>query len=137
MSVSALTFLLLYGNVTRYDDLFFKAIEQNSSLFLKLCLLLVPYVLSMAIPFGFSLALALVVGSWATNREVTAVNSLGVNPFHAFIPICSFSIILSLISIFSSVQWDRKPCKIRQSARTSSWQNLSHLLIEEGEVFTI
>ena len=105
ISVSFLTILLLYGNLTRYEDVFIKAIEQNSPLILNLTVLLVPYSLSMAIPFGFTLALSLVVGNWASNREVKALNALGVSSLRTFMPFCFLSIFLSFLTIFSSLQW--------------------------------
>ena len=63
-----------------------KQSSKNSPLILKLTVLLVPYSLSMAIPFGFTLALSLVVGNWASNREVKALNALGVSSLRTFIP---------------------------------------------------
>ena len=135
ISVSFLTILLLYGNLTRYEDVFFKAIEQNSPLILKLTVLLVPYSLSMAIPFGFTLALSLVVGNWASNREVKALNALGVSSLRTFIPFCFLSIFLSFLTIFSSLQWGPENRAAFDKLREEIlWQNLSHLLVEDGEV---
>ena len=105
ISVSALTLLLLYGNLSRYEDVLIKAFEQNSSEFLKLCALLLPYALSMSIPFGFTVALALVVGNWASNREIIALSSLGVSPKSLFWPVCLFSTFLSSLTIVATLQW--------------------------------
>ena len=135
ISVIALTLLLLYGNLTRYDDVLLKGIEQSSPLLLKLCLLLVPYALSMAIPFGFTLALSLVLGSWASNNEITAVNSLGISPIRTFAPFGIFSLILSSVSILSSVQWGpENRAKFDEVREQVLWHNLSHLLMKEGEI---
>ena len=105
VSVTGLTILLLYGNLTRYEDVFLKAVEQDSTQVLQLCALLVPYALSMAIPFGFTVSLALVLGNWASNREILALNALGANPRSLLWPFCLFSVFLSSLTIFATLQW--------------------------------
>ncbi len=135
ISVSAITLLLLYGNLSRYKEVLIKAIEQNYSEFLKLCALLVPYAFSMAIPFGFTVALALVVGNWASNREITALSSLGIAPKSLFWPVCLFSVLLSSLTIFSTLQWgpDNRD-KFDKLREKIIWDNLSFLLVEDGEI---
>ena len=135
ISVSAITLLLLYGNLSRYEEVLIKAIEQNYSEFLKLCALLVPYAFSMAIPFGFTVALALVVGNWASNREITALSSLGIAPKSLFLPVCLFSVLLSSLTIFSTLQWgpDNRD-KFDKLREKIIWDNFSFLLVEDGEI---
>ena len=135
ISVTILTVLLLYGNLTRYEDVFFKAFEQNSTVILDLTLLLLPYAISMAIPFGYTIALALLVGRWASHREVVAVKSLGVSSVSLALPIYAYSCVLSMFGMFATLEWGpvnrAEFDKLREQVL---WENLSHLLVEEGEV---
>ena len=135
ISVSALTLLLLYGNLSRYEDVLIKAFEQNSSEFLKLCALLLPYALSMSIPFGFTVALAIVVGNWASNREIIALSSLGVSPKSLFWPVCLFSTFLSSLTIVATLQWGpQNRDKFDKLRDKVLWNNLSFLLAKDGEI---
>ena len=135
VSVTGLTILLLYGNLTRYEDVFIKAVEQDSTQVLHLCVLLVPYALSMAIPFGFTVSLALVLGNWASNREILALSALGASPRSLLWPFCLFSIFLSCLTIFATLQWGPlnrgEFDKLREKIL---WENFSVLLIEDGEI---
>ena len=135
VSVTGLTILLLYGNLTRYEDVFIKAVEQDTTQVLQLCVLLVPYALSMAIPFGFTVSLALVLGNWASNREILALNALGTSPRSLLWPFCLFSIFLSCLAIFATLQWGPlnrgEFDKLREKIL---WENFSLLLIEDGEI---
>ncbi len=135
VSVTGLTILLLYGNLTRYEDVFIKAVEQDSTQVLQLCVLLVPYALSMAIPFGFTVSLALVLGNWASNREILALSALGASPRSLLWPFCLFSIFLSSLTIFATLQWGPlnrgEFDKLREKIL---WENFSVLLIENGEI---
>ena len=135
ISVTGLTILLLYGNLTRYEGVFIKAVEQDSTQVLQLCVLLVPYALSMAIPFGFTVSLALVLGNWASNREILALSALGASPRSLLWPFCLFSIFLSCLTIFATLQWGPlnrgEFDKLREKIL---WENFSVLLIENGEI---
>ena len=135
VSVTGLTILLLYGNLTRYEDVFIKAVQQDSTQVLQLCVLLVPYALSMAIPFGFTVSLALVLGNWASNREILALNALGSSPRSLFWPFCLFSTLLSCLTIFATLHWGPlnrgEFDKLREKIL---WENFSVLLIEDGEI---
>ena len=135
VSVTGLTILLLYGNLTRYEDVFIKAVEQDLTQVLQLCVLLVPYALSMAIPFGFTVSLALVLGNWASNREILALNALGSSPRSLFWPFCLFSTLLSCLTIFATLHWGPlnrgEFDKLREKIL---WENFSVLLIEDGEI---
>lgn len=135
VSVTGLTILLLYGNLTRYEDVFIKAVEQDTTQVLQLCVLLVPYALSMAIPFGFTVSLALVLGNWASNREILALNALGTSPRSLLWPFCLFSIILSCLTIFATLQWGPlNRAEFDKLREKILWGNLSLLLIEDGEI---
>ena len=135
ISVSCLTILLLYGNLSRYEDIFIKAVQQDPTQVFHLCALLVPYALSMAIPFGFTVSLALVLGNWASNREILALSALGASPRSLLLPFCLFSIFLSCLTIFATLQWGPlnrgEFDKLREKIL---WENLSLLLIEDGEI---
>jgi lipopolysaccharide export LptBFGC system permease protein LptF len=135
IAVAALTTLLLYGNLTRYENVYFKAIEQSSVVVLKLTLLLVPYAVSMAIPFGFTIALALIIGSWTSNREFLAVKALGISSSTVAWPVVAFSCVLSVLGLYCTLEWGPvNRAKFDEVRERVLWENLSHLLQEDGEI---
>jgi len=89
----------------------------------------------MAIPFGFTVSLALVLGNWASNREILALSALGASPRSLLWPFCLFSIFLSCLTIFATLQWGPlnrgEFDKLREKIL---WENFSVLLIENGEI---
>jgi lipopolysaccharide export LptBFGC system permease protein LptF len=135
LAVAVLTILLLYGNLTRYEDVYFKAMDQRSAVVLELSFLLVPYALSMAIPFGFTIALAFMVGSWASNREFLAIKALGISSFSVARSVFIFSFLLSIMGLYCTLEWGPvSRAKFDEMREKILWENLSYLLVEEGEI---
>ena len=99
-----LTLLLLYGNLNRYNDELLQALSLSPILFWELLGLLVPYAFSMALPFGYSLALLFCVGKWSADRELLALDSLGFSRSSWMSPVILFAIITSLITGFMTLQ---------------------------------
>ena len=135
LAVAVLTILLLYGNLTRYEDVYFKAMDQSSAVVLELSFLLVPYALSMAIPFGFTIALAFMVGSWTSNREFLAIKALGISSFSVARSVFIFSFLLSIMGLYCTLEWGPvSRAKFDEMREKILWENLSYLLVEEGEI---
>ena len=78
LSTLVLTAILLYGNLSKNDEELFRALAISPLLFLELISLMLPFALSLGLPFGFSLAVIFCVGRWSADREVLAMQSLGI-----------------------------------------------------------
>ena len=106
LCVTGVSVLLLYGNLSRYEQVFLDAFAHSYKDLYQAIILLVPYVCSMAIPFGYSLALALVIGRFSSDLELLALKSLGINTATSiFLPSLFFSSILSVVTLFSTLEW--------------------------------
>ena len=135
MCVIGLTCILIFGNLTKYEESLLIALEHSSLSFCKLIGLLLPYVLSMSIPFGFSLALSWLLAKWANFREIDALKSLGISSWRLSLPILSFSAPLCILVLYVSLQWgpvNRK--KFDDFRHDLAWSNLSKLMAQEGEI---
>jgi lipopolysaccharide export system permease protein len=135
MCVIGLTCILIFGNLTKYEESLLIALEHSPLSFCKLIGLLLPYVLSMSIPFGFSLALSWVLAKWSNFREIDALKSLGISSWRLSLPILSFSVPLCIVVLYASLQWgpvNRK--KFDDFRHDLAWSNLSKLMAQEGEI---
>ena len=135
MCVIGLTCILIFGNLTKYEESLLIALEHSPLSFCKLIGLLLPYVLSMSITFGFSLALSWVLAKWSNFREIDALKSLGISSLRLSLPILSFSVPLCIVVLYASLQWgpvNRK--KFDDFRHDLAWSNLSKLMAQEGEI---
>ena len=105
LSTLVLTAILLYGNLSKHDEDLFRALSISPLLFLELISLMLPFALSLGLPFGFSLAVIFCVGRWSADREILAMQSLGMKRSFWVRPILIFSFIVSLIACIASLQW--------------------------------
>ena len=90
IAVVVIAAILLYGNFTRYEKVFIEALAQSPENLFYLAFLLFPYAMSMAIPCGYAVSLAFVIGRLSSDSEIKALYSLGF----------SFSKISSTVLIF-------------------------------------
>ena len=67
-AVFLITFLLVMANLLRHEDSVFWILRKSNQSLLGFILLLVPYALSMAIPFGFAVALSYSLGKWSSSK---------------------------------------------------------------------
>ena len=133
--ILVLTVILIFGNLTKYEETLLIALEHSPVSLIKLVALLLPYVLSMSIPFGFSLALTWNIAKWSNFKELDAMRSLGVGAGHLYIPILSFALLLCALILYSSLQWgpvNRK--KFDEFRSDLAWSNLSRLMENKGEI---
>lgn len=100
-----LTVILLYGNLSKHDEDLFRALSISPLLFLELITLMLPFALSLGLPFGFSLAVIFCVGRWSADREILAMQSLGIKRSHWTNPIFVSSVFVSLSGCFASLHW--------------------------------
>ena len=81
LSTVILLVFILYGNLVKHDEYFLQALSIAPDVFVKLLLYLMPYALSFALPFGFSLSLLLCYGKWSSTNQILALRSLGISIF--------------------------------------------------------
>ena len=104
LSTLALCALLLYANLTKYDEALLQALSSSPSALIELISLLLPYALSMGLPFGFSLAVLFCVGRWASDNELTASIPLELT-LQVEITIYGLSLVICLICCGASLIW--------------------------------
>jgi len=103
LSTLVLTAILLYGNLSKNDEELFRALAISPLLFLELVSLMLPFALSLGLPFGFSLAVIFCVGRWSADREVLAMQSLGIRRNLWAKPIFLSALAVSFIGCFASL----------------------------------
>ena len=133
--VLLLTVILVFGNLSKYESVLLIAFEHSPFALFKLTLLIIPYALSIAIPFGYSLALSFVVGKWSNFREIDALRCLGQSSYQLFLPVLTFSFPLCLLVLFASLQWGpTNRNKFDEYRENLVWENISSVMEESGEI---
>ena len=105
LSTLVLTIILLYGNLSKNDEALFRALSISPILFVELISLMIPFALSLGLPFGFSLAVIFCVGRWSADREVLAMQSLGIKRSLWASPVFFSALLVTAISCFASLHW--------------------------------
>jgi lipopolysaccharide export LptBFGC system permease protein LptF len=105
LSTLVLTIILLYGNLSKNDEALFRALSISPLLFMELISLMIPFALSLGLPFGFSLAVIFCVGRWSADREVLAMQSLGIKRSLWATPVFFSALLVTAISCFASLHW--------------------------------
>ena len=100
--------ILLYGNFTRYEKVFIEALAQSPQNLFYLAFLLFPYAMSMAIPCGYAVSLAFVIGRLSSDSEIKALYSLGFSFSKISSPVLIFSIFLSCLGLYAALEWSPK-----------------------------
>jgi lipopolysaccharide export LptBFGC system permease protein LptF len=137
LSTLALCVLLLYANLTKHDEALLQALSSSTSALIELISLLLPYALSMGLPFGFSLAVLFCVGRWASDNELTALDSLGINPSGWKFTIYGLSLVICLICCGASLIWAPiARAQFDERKRELAWENLS-ALADRGYEFEV
>ena len=135
LSTGILTSLLLYGNVIRNEELLVQALSISSSHFLELFFFLFPYALSMGLPFGFVVSVVFLIGRWSSDREIVAYRSLGGDVLNLLWVVLFFSVLISLISSYSSLEWSpNNRSKFDIKKREILWTQTNSLIEERGEL---
>ncbi|MBN2097559.1 MAG: LptF/LptG family permease [Candidatus Omnitrophica bacterium] len=98
LSLAVLIFIMLMGNMV---NLFNLVINKGVSLILvsKLIMLLLPNILSYAIPLAILSATLLAIGRLSADNELVAIRASGINLYRLCFPIIVLGLITSLFSI--------------------------------------
>lgn len=130
-----LTCILLYGNLQKHGDLLIQSFTFSPTSFLELTGYLIPYSLSMGLPFGFALAILFSLGRMASQGEILALSSHGVGLLQWAFPVFFLALCLSIISTIAQVDWGPKNRTLFDARQKEIvWSNLNLLLLQKGQV---
>lgn len=98
LSLSILIFIMIIGQLITVVNL---VVNKGVSLALvcKLILLLIPNILSYAIPLSILSATMLAIGRLSADNEITAIRASGINLYKLTFPVIILGLIFSLVSI--------------------------------------
>ena len=99
-AVTLFVFVLLAGNALREILGLLASGRLTSAQFLELLLLLIPYVVSYALPLGLLTGILIVLGRMSARREITAMRSAGISLWSISAPIFAAVLIGVAIAAF-------------------------------------
>lgn len=130
-----MTLILLYGNLTKNDEIILTSFSHSPALTVELCLLLLPYCLSIGLPFGFCLAFLILIGRAVSSNEILAVQTLGISRIVFFWPVLLSALLVSVVTLHSTLEWGPKNrAEFDILSNRVLWNNLDSLLDSEGEI---
>ena len=109
-AVGLFAFVLTVGNVVRDLLGYLVAGQLAPELFLELLLLIPPFVLSYALPFGVLTGVLLVLGRMSAEHEITAIRAAGLGLGWVARPIlilAALGVALGLVINFQFMPWAR------------------------------
>lgn len=91
--VSLFVFILLSANALRDIAGLFAGGQIDSTLFLRLIALLIPYSISFALPLGLLVGTLLVVGRMSARQEITAMKAAGLSLWQISSPVLLIAVL--------------------------------------------
>jgi lipopolysaccharide export system permease protein len=132
VTVGVFTFVLLLGNVLRDVLDLLASPRASAGLLLRALLLLVPFVLSFALPIGMLTAALLTFGRFSADHELTAIRAGGIGLTAAVFPVVLLSAALcGLCGWFNCDLAPRSRVAFKQ-LRDSVLRDRSALTLGEG-----
>jgi lipopolysaccharide export system permease protein len=135
VSTTILLCILLYGNLIKHDESLLQAVSISKYSFFRLCVLLIPYALSYALPFGFVLSLLFCYGKWSSSKQILALRSLGQGVLSWGKPCFLLSFIVSIFTLY--VFFDLGPrnrAKFDREKSRIAWANINNLLEAQNSI---
>lgn len=105
LAVGLFAFVLLVGNLLRDAVGLLADGQLEIGLFVRLLLLLVPYVVAYALPLGIVTGVLLVLGRLSAQREITAMRSAGLSLFQIASPIFFIALVGLVFSVVVNFQY--------------------------------
>ena len=135
LSTLVLTIILLYGNLSKNDEALFRALSISPILFIELISLMIPFALSLGLPFGFSLAVIFCVGRWSADREILAMQTLGIKRSLWAKPVFYSALLVTAISCFASLHWSPvSRGTFEHRVRNMMWENFQSWIDSGREI---
>ncbi len=104
-SVGLFAFVLMIGNALRDLLGFVLAGQLELETFFKLLALLIPFVVSYALPMGILTGVLLVLGRMSSDREITAIRAAGVSVAGISAPIFFFALLGTAASLLVNFEF--------------------------------
>ena len=98
-------FVLFYGNATRNDEYFLKALFLSVETFFLLSGLLVPYVLSYALPLGLMAGILLSFGRLSAGKEILAMQASGLSLSRIASPVFLLALLATGLCLCVNLLW--------------------------------
>ncbi len=128
-------FVLFYGNATRHDEYFLKALFLSADSFFLLSGLLIPYVLSYAVPLGFMAGILLSLGRMSADREIVAMKACGLSLTRIAAPVFLLALLATGLCLLVNLQWaPQANAAFEQNKERLFFQNLDEFLSAEKQL---
>lgn len=135
VSTTILLCILLYGNLIKHDESLLQAVSISKYSFFRLCVLLIPYALSYALPFGFVLSLLFCYGKWSSTKQILALRSLGQGVLSWGKPCFLLSFIVSIFTLYVFLDLGpRNRAKFDREKSRIAWANINNLLETQNSI---
>jgi lipopolysaccharide export system permease protein len=135
VSTTILLCILLYGNLIKHDESLLQAVSISKYSFFRLCVLLIPYALSYALPFGFVLSLLFCYGKWSSSKQILALRSLGQGVLSWGKPCFLLSFIVSIFTLYVFLDLGpRNRAKFDREKSRIAWANINNLLEAQNSI---
>lgn len=135
VSTTILLCILLYGNLIKHDESLLQAVSISKYSFFRLCVLLIPYALSYALPFGFVLSLLFCYGKWSSSKQILALRSLGQGVLSWGKPCFLLSFIVSIFTLYVFLDLGpRNRAKFDREKSRIAWANINNLLETQNSI---
>ncbi len=118
-AVALFTFVLVSGNAIREILVFLLDGRMNLAMFAELLALLLPYVISYALPMGVLMGILSVLGRMCANSEYTAYRACGISLRHLATPIWIFAFAMAGVLLVINFYY-------APAARATYYTTLSH-----------
>src|SRR5690625_4399349 len=105
MAVGLFAFVLLVGNLLRDAVGLLADGQLDFGLFLRLLLLLVPYVVAYALPLGILTGVLLVLGRLSAQQEITAMRSSGLSLLQISAPVFFIALVGLVFSVVVNFEY--------------------------------
>ncbi|WP_269525705.1 LptF/LptG family permease [Coraliomargarita parva] len=124
-------FVLLLGNVIREIAGLVAAGKLGFMVFLKLVGLLIPYVASYALPLGMLTGTLMALGRLSSQREITAMKSVGVSLYRLASPVFLIAFIGMVAAVLINLQFAPRAVVLRKQIMASAVSDNPVGFIEE------
>jgi len=98
-------FVLFYGNATRHDEYFLRALFLSTETFFLLSGLLAPYVLSYALPLGLLAGTLLSFGRLSAGNEIVAMQASGLSLSRIASPVFCLALLATVLCLGVNLHW--------------------------------
>lgn len=128
-------FVLFYGNATRHDEYFLKALFLSTDSFFLLSGLLIPHVLSYAVPLGFMAGILLSLGRMSADREIVAMKACGLSLTRLAAPVFLLALLATGLCLLVNLQWaPQANAAFEQNKERLFFKNLDAFLSAEKQL---